>query len=148
MAGKGRKKLENKLIESASARMVCFSKRRKGLFKKAEELSVLCGTKVAVLAFSQAGKLYCSDFETFDTLLCPQTQLEADSFLCPPPAVAAEKEAEICWEFDFNEAMAGNSLPFWYNKPNVQCMDCEELRRLESAILEYGHLQLGRNSCL
>ncbi|KAL8048562.1 hypothetical protein ABFX02_07G074350 [Erythranthe guttata] len=35
----GRKKLEIKRIEENSARMVCFSKRRNGLIKKASELS-------------------------------------------------------------------------------------------------------------
>ena len=35
--------------------MVTFSKQRAGLFKKAHELSQLCGVTVAVLVFSPAG---------------------------------------------------------------------------------------------
>ncbi|KAJ6852965.1 agamous-like MADS-box protein AGL62 [Iris pallida] len=35
---------------------VCFSKRRAGVFKKANELSVLCGAEVALVVFSPAGK--------------------------------------------------------------------------------------------
>ncbi|KAF3322975.1 agamous-like MADS-box protein AGL62 [Carex littledalei] len=51
----GRRKLPLEKIEKLNARQVCFSKRRKGLFHKAYEISVLCGAHVEVLAFSSAG---------------------------------------------------------------------------------------------
>ncbi|EYU26983.1 hypothetical protein MIMGU_mgv11b022356mg [Erythranthe guttata] len=54
----GRKKLEIKRIEDNSARMICFSKRRNGLVKKAKELSALCDVDVAAIFFSKRGKLY------------------------------------------------------------------------------------------
>ncbi|KAL7093916.1 hypothetical protein ACP275_11G069000 [Erythranthe tilingii] len=54
----GRKKLEIKRIEDNSARMVCFSKRRSGLIKKAKELSVLCDVDLAAIIFSNRGKLF------------------------------------------------------------------------------------------
>lgn len=54
----GRKKVELKRIENKSSRQVTFSKRRNGLIKKAHELSVLCDVQVAVLTFSNGGKLY------------------------------------------------------------------------------------------
>lgn len=47
-----------KRIENAASRQVTFSKRRNGLLKKAYELSVLCDAEVALLIFSQKGKLY------------------------------------------------------------------------------------------
>ncbi|KAH0464636.1 hypothetical protein IEQ34_007422 [Dendrobium chrysotoxum] len=56
--GKGRRKVEIKRIEEETKRQVCFSKRRQGLFKKASELSTLCGVEVAVIVFSPAGKPY------------------------------------------------------------------------------------------
>ncbi|KAI3775697.1 hypothetical protein L1987_45446 [Smallanthus sonchifolius] len=57
-----REKVQIKKIDNASARRVTFSKRRRGLFKKAEELSVLCDADVAVILFSSNDKLfhYCS----------------------------------------------------------------------------------------
>lgn len=55
---KGRQKIEIKPIASEEARQVCFSKRRPSLFKKASELSTLCGAKVAVVVFSPGGKLF------------------------------------------------------------------------------------------
>ncbi|KAJ0946933.1 putative transcription factor MADS-type1 family [Helianthus annuus] len=54
----GRRKLEIKRIEDKSSRLVTFSKRRSGLFKKARHLSVLCDADVAVIVFSARGKLY------------------------------------------------------------------------------------------
>ncbi|XP_048603216.1 MADS-box protein AGL72 [Brassica napus] len=51
-------KIEIKRIENLTSRQVTFSKRRKGLMKKAHELSVLCDAQVAAIVFSQKGKLY------------------------------------------------------------------------------------------
>ncbi|KAK7280018.1 hypothetical protein RJT34_25080 [Clitoria ternatea] len=53
-----RGKIEMKKIENAGNRLVTFSKRRSGLLKKAHELSVLCEAQVAVIIFSQKGRLY------------------------------------------------------------------------------------------
>ncbi|KAI6675928.1 hypothetical protein NL676_036724 [Syzygium grande] len=54
----GRGKIEIKRIENANSRQVTFSKRRSGLLKKAQELSILCDAEVAVIIFSNTGKLY------------------------------------------------------------------------------------------
>ncbi|XP_010555639.1 PREDICTED: MADS-box protein AGL72-like [Tarenaya hassleriana] len=53
-----RGKIEIKRIENVTSRQVTFSKRRNGLLKKAHELSVLCDAEVAVIVFSQKGRLY------------------------------------------------------------------------------------------
>ncbi|XVE58632.1 hypothetical protein DITRI_Ditri04bG0185000 [Diplodiscus trichospermus] len=53
-----RGKIQMKRIENAASRQVTFSKRRNGLLKKASELSVLCDAEVAVIIFSQKGKVY------------------------------------------------------------------------------------------
>ncbi|KAK4837645.1 hypothetical protein QYF36_007255 [Acer negundo] len=47
-----------KRIENTTSRQVTFSKRRNGLLKKAYELSVLCDAEVAVIIFSQKGRVY------------------------------------------------------------------------------------------
>ncbi|XP_040992934.1 agamous-like MADS-box protein AGL15 isoform X2 [Juglans microcarpa x Juglans regia] len=54
----GRGKIEIKRIENANSRQVTFSKRRVGLLKKAQELAVLCDAEVAVIIFSNTGKLF------------------------------------------------------------------------------------------
>ncbi|XP_054777290.1 MADS-box protein JOINTLESS-like [Prosopis cineraria] len=53
-----RRKIQIKKIDSVTARQVAFSKRRKGLLKKAHELSILCDAEIALLVFSSTGKLF------------------------------------------------------------------------------------------
>ncbi|KAK2985064.1 hypothetical protein RJ640_022942 [Escallonia rubra] len=53
-----RGKIQMKPIENATSRQVTFSKRRNGLLKKAYELSVLCDAEVALIIFSQKGRLF------------------------------------------------------------------------------------------
>ncbi|KAI0524600.1 hypothetical protein KFK09_003977 [Dendrobium nobile] len=54
----GRGRVELKRIENKINRQVTFAKRRNGLLKKAYELSVLCEAEVALIIFSNRGKLY------------------------------------------------------------------------------------------
>ncbi|XP_073150273.1 floral homeotic protein AGAMOUS isoform X2 [Henckelia pumila] len=53
-----RGKIEIKRIENTTNRQVTFCKRRNGLLKKAYELSVLCDAEVALIVFSNRGRLY------------------------------------------------------------------------------------------
>ncbi|KAL4297207.1 hypothetical protein GQ457_12G026200 [Hibiscus cannabinus] len=54
----GRRKIEMKKIAKKNNLQVTFSKRRSGLFKKANELCTLCGVDVAIIVFSPAGKVF------------------------------------------------------------------------------------------
>ncbi|XP_021287432.1 MADS-box protein SVP-like [Herrania umbratica] len=53
-----RQKIQIKKIDNTAARQVTFSKRRRGLFKKAHELSTLCDAEIALVVFSATGKLF------------------------------------------------------------------------------------------
>ncbi|MBA0702032.1 hypothetical protein Goari_020543 [Gossypium aridum] len=53
-----RQRIEIKKIANTAARQVTFSKRRRGLFKKAHELSTLCDAEIALIVFSTTGKLF------------------------------------------------------------------------------------------
>ncbi|KAF7095469.1 hypothetical protein CFC21_097631 [Triticum aestivum] len=66
----GRGRVELKRIENKINRQVTFAKRRNGLLKKAYELSVLCDAEVALIVFSNRGKLYefCSTQSMTKTL--------------------------------------------------------------------------------
>ncbi|KAF5745763.1 MADS-box protein CMB1-like [Tripterygium wilfordii] len=66
----GRGRVELKRIENKINRQVTFAKRRNGLLKKAYELSVLCEAEVALIIFSNRGKLYefCSGSSMAKTL--------------------------------------------------------------------------------
>lgn len=54
----GRGKIVIRRIHNSTSRQVTFSKRRKGLLKKAKELAILCDAEVGVTVFSSTGKLY------------------------------------------------------------------------------------------
>ncbi|XVF03159.1 hypothetical protein REPUB_Repub04eG0236800 [Reevesia pubescens] len=66
----GRGRVELKRIENKINRQVTFAKRRNGLLKKAYELSILCDAEVALIIFSNRGKLYefCSSSSMAKTL--------------------------------------------------------------------------------
>ncbi|KAL9234422.1 hypothetical protein vseg_009294 [Gypsophila vaccaria] len=54
----GRGKVKLRVIENKISRQVTFSKRRNGLIKKANELSILCDAEIALIVFSSRGKLF------------------------------------------------------------------------------------------
>ncbi|XP_042006054.1 myocyte-specific enhancer factor 2-like [Salvia splendens] len=54
--GKGRQKIEMAKIENDTNLQVTFSKRRAGVFKKASELSTLCGAECALVVYSPGDK--------------------------------------------------------------------------------------------
>nr|BAK09619.1 MADS-box transcription factor [Cyclamen persicum] len=63
----GRGRVELKRIDNKINRQVTFAKRRNGLLKKAYELSVLCDAEVALIIFSNRGKLY--EFSSTNNML-------------------------------------------------------------------------------
>ncbi|RHN63746.1 putative transcription factor MADS-MIKC family [Medicago truncatula] len=67
----GRGRVELKRIENKVNRQVTFAKRRNGVLKKAYELSVLCDAEVALIIFSNRGKLY-----EFSSTSCMMKTLE------------------------------------------------------------------------
>ncbi|XP_010417023.1 PREDICTED: agamous-like MADS-box protein AGL17 [Camelina sativa] len=54
----GRGKIVIQKIDDSTSRQVTFSKRRKGLIKKAKELAILCDAEVGLIIFSNTDKLY------------------------------------------------------------------------------------------
>ncbi|XP_026419907.1 agamous-like MADS-box protein AGL61 [Papaver somniferum] len=85
----GRQKIEIKRIEKEDARQVTFSKRRGGVFKKAHELSTLCGAEIAIIVFSPAGKpfSFTHPHNIIDRYLSGNSH--------PTPLVTAHREAKI-----------------------------------------------------
>ncbi|KAM0859596.1 hypothetical protein ACQ4PT_047084 [Festuca glaucescens] len=67
----GRGRTEIRRIDNAVSRQVTFGKRRAGLFKKANELAVLCDVDVGLLVFSDAGQPfhYCSPHTSWSELI-------------------------------------------------------------------------------
>jgi MADS-box transcription factor len=82
----GRGRVELKRIENKINRQVTFAKRRNGLLKKAYELSVLCEAEVALIIFSNRGKLFefcsTSKYDPFSFSFSPPSSMHSSfSFL-------------------------------------------------------------------
>jgi hypothetical protein len=71
-------KLQTKKLQEENNRRSTFAKRGNGVLKKACELSILCDTDVAIIAFSPTGELlyYCNT--RYDVRVCICTQEEEE----------------------------------------------------------------------
>ncbi|KAB1221360.1 Agamous-like MADS-box protein AGL61 [Morella rubra] len=83
----GRRKIEMKMVKDNNCRQVTFSKRRTGLFKKANELATLCGADVAIVVFSPGGKPFSFGH--------PSVGSVSDRFLS-----TQDPNANKCWFFE------------------------------------------------
>ncbi|XP_004231249.1 agamous-like MADS-box protein AGL29 [Solanum lycopersicum] len=84
--GTGKKKIEIEKIMKETSRMVTFSKRRKGLFKKAKELESMTGSRVASVVFSPTGRPYtCGDVnfaiqQHFSSIRCMELLISGPNY--------------------------------------------------------------------
>nr|BAC80251.1 MADS-box transcription factor [Houttuynia cordata] len=67
----GRGKIQIKRIENVNNRQVTYSKRKRGIIKKAQEISVLCDAHVSLVIFSTSGNMgvFCSPQTKVDQIL-------------------------------------------------------------------------------
>ncbi|KAI3853483.1 hypothetical protein MKW92_026708 [Papaver armeniacum] len=146
----GRQKIEIKRIEKEDARQVTFSKRRGGVFKKAHELSTLCGAEIAIIVFSPAGKpfSFTHPHNIIDRYLSGNSH-QADN-MSSTPLVTAHREAKIReLNREYTEAlgrleaekkrgaelkkiMKENKKQFWWD--NIDDLGVHELEQLSAAI--------------
>ncbi|KAK6117545.1 hypothetical protein DH2020_048700 [Rehmannia glutinosa] len=91
-----RGKVQMRRIENATSRQVTFSKRRNGLLKKAYELSVLCDAEVALIIFSQKGRLY--EFSSSSM----QKTIEKYLQRAREEERSIEVEQRLRWRYDLN----------------------------------------------
>ncbi|KAJ7533293.1 hypothetical protein O6H91_13G041300 [Diphasiastrum complanatum] len=124
----GRGKIEIKRIENATGRQVTFSKRTKGLLKKARELSVLCDSQVAIVIFSSTGRLYRYASSSMKEILekyhkCPNDVQRASlfSYDLEFQHEAAKQELDRCNQT--NRHMLGEELS------DLNLNELEELER-------------------
>ncbi|KAK8665100.1 hypothetical protein V6N13_005275 [Hibiscus sabdariffa] len=87
----GRGRVELKRIENKINRQVTFAKRRNGLLKKAYELSVLCDAEVALIIFSNRGKLY--EFCSSSSMLKTLERYQKCNYGAPEPNVSSREAA-------------------------------------------------------
>ncbi|EPS68359.1 hypothetical protein M569_06410, partial [Genlisea aurea] len=73
----GRVKLKIQRLESLSSRQVTYGKRRAGILKKAQEISVLCDIDIVLLMFSPTGKpsIFRGQRSNLDEMIAKYAQL-------------------------------------------------------------------------
>ncbi|XP_047332188.1 agamous-like MADS-box protein MADS4 [Impatiens glandulifera] len=89
----GRGRVELKRIENKINRQVTFAKRRNGLLKKAYELSILCDAEVALIIFSNRGKLY--EFCSSPSMLKTLERYQKCNYGAPEPNVSTRGSLEL-----------------------------------------------------
>lgn len=143
--GKGRQKLSMEKIENEKNLQVTFSKRRAGIFKKASELSTLCGAESAVVVFSPGEKSHSYGHPSVETI--------ANRFLNtnigpPPPTnplLASHHEASNrllnqelvrLEELLAREKQRKRELDDTF-QPRIEEMNFEELKWLQNSVLGF-----------
>ncbi|GAA0146624.1 hypothetical protein Leryth_022626 [Lithospermum erythrorhizon] len=144
----GRQKIEIKKMEKKDRLQVTFSKRRKGLFKKVEEFSKLCGGDAAVLVRSPGGKPFSWGTPSVEHVINRYIGLNNDDAhqnissgssvtteingVCENMLVGeAMKEKEIGKKQSFEE-LKGDEL-FWWNK-SIDDLDLQQLEEFKVAL--------------
>ncbi|KAK8606964.1 hypothetical protein V6N13_052716 [Hibiscus sabdariffa] len=114
-----REKIQIRKIDNSTARQVTFAKRRRGLFKKAEELAILCDADVALIIFSSTGKL----FEYASS--SPKEILERHHLRSKNLEKLERPCLELQWVVHYNRQMRGEEL---------HGLNVEELQQLEKSL--------------
>ncbi|OMO88919.1 Transcription factor, MADS-box [Corchorus olitorius] len=131
----GRGKIEIKKIENLNSRQVTFSKRRNGLLKKAQELSILCDAEVGVLIFSSTGKAYHWSSTSMEQTLLRYNRGVAEQSMEHP---SDEQNAESNHPIDVNalkeEYLKLRSEYMKLNGKELEGLDFKELQHIEQQL--------------
>ncbi|XWS54565.1 hypothetical protein CRYUN_Cryun10bG0099800 [Craigia yunnanensis] len=132
-----RQKIQIKKIDNNAARQVTFSKRRRGLFKKAQELSTLCDAEIALVVFSATGKLFeYSSTSTRQVIERRNLLSERIDRLDPIPSLELQLESSTYAMLSKEIAEKTRELRQLRGE-ELQGLDIEELKNLEK-LLEGG----------
>ncbi|XVF27356.1 hypothetical protein REPUB_Repub14bG0100500 [Reevesia pubescens] len=91
----GRRKIEMKMVKDSSSRQVTFSKRRAGLFKKANELAILCAAQVAIIVFSPGGKPFSLGHPSVEAVTQRFLNQDSKPKVYIPSQVESQQETKI-----------------------------------------------------
>lgn len=134
----GRRKIEIKKIEDKSSRQVTFSKRRSGLIKKAKELSVLCDVDVALLIFSNGGRLY--EFFSGSSSLTQVLKRYQDCTTIDETTLADAEEKEKNFPINYSEIQTCGELvrtvQRYLESPDVDKLSLNDFLQLEKQLTD------------
>nr|XP_017220880.1 PREDICTED: truncated transcription factor CAULIFLOWER A-like isoform X2 [Daucus carota subsp. sativus] len=131
----GRGKVQLKRIENKINRQVTFSKRRGGLVKKAQEISVLCDAEVALIVFSTKGKLfeYSSDLSMENILERYERYAYAERQL-----VANDPDSSTNWSLEYSKLKSRIEIlqrnQRHYMGDDLDSLSVKELQNLEQQL--------------
>ncbi|XP_002262889.2 MADS-box protein SVP isoform X2 [Vitis vinifera] len=131
-----RQKIQIKKIDNTAARQVTFSKRRRGLFKKAQELSILCDAEIALIVFSAAGKLFEYSSSSVSQVIGRHNQHPQTPGKPEPPSLELQLENSTCAALSKEIAQQTQRLRQMKGE-ELQVLKIEELTELEE-LLEAG----------
>ncbi|XP_030943279.1 MADS-box protein JOINTLESS-like isoform X2 [Quercus lobata] len=132
-----RKKIQIKKIDNTTARQVTFSKRRRGLFKKAFELSTLCDADIALIVFSATGKLFEYASSSMQQVI-ERHNLHSDNLgKMDQPSLELQLENSTSYTMLSKEIEEKTRELRKIKGEELHGMDIEELRKLEK-VLEVG----------
>ncbi|KAL0398357.1 UNVERIFIED_CONTAM: Agamous-like MADS-box protein [Sesamum radiatum] len=148
----GRRKIEIKKIEKKTSLQVTFTKRRMGLFRKASELSVLCGAEIAILVKSPAERIFAFGHPSVETLidrfqrgvaLSPGTGASSNGqVVVGEEGVIRSKYEESVRRLEMErtalkekESSGGEGREFWFDQP-FEGLELHELEEYVEALEE------------
>lgn len=152
--GKGRQKVEMTKIGNDTNLQVTFSKRRAGLFKKASELSTLCGAESAVVVFSPGNKAHCFGHPNVDAVanrflngVAPVS--DGDKLLQAHQKLTVNQQnqelTQIQHELEFEQKRSRElerekkEAIRLCRRPEVEKLNYRQLERLKGALLRLRH---------
>ncbi|CAI8612240.1 unnamed protein product [Vicia faba] len=149
----GRRKIEIEMVKDPNTRQVTFSKRRTGLFKKANELSLLCKAEVAIVVFSPGNKPYSFGHPGVDIVAekylqqgSTSSDSQENSSIDAPNMEKLEKLnqelVEVLAEIDEAEKEAKSQDQILKEKDEKNLIELKELRDSYNEFLESVKLRL------
>uniref|UniRef100_K9LW04 MADS11-like protein 1 n=1 Tax=Iris fulva TaxID=92176 RepID=K9LW04_9ASPA len=127
-----REKIQVRKIDNATARQVTFSKRRRGLFKKAEELSVLCDAEVGLIIFSATGKLFEFASSSMKDIIEKHSMHSKDMLLDKP---SLDLNLENCYYSSLRKTVAEATQQLRKTRgEDLKGLSIEELQQLEKTL--------------
>lgn len=138
--GAGKRNTEIKKIENKSARYVCFSKRRKGLIKKAQQYHKISGSLIAVLVLSPTGRSYAHGFPSFDPIIdqfLHSSAAAASSMTVTTTGASSTAGSCVTESSVFDSASTNVNLKEHVEAINVEgCNNLEELLEMKKKLEE------------
>ncbi|XP_030550072.1 agamous-like MADS-box protein AGL62 [Rhodamnia argentea] len=156
MAGKstrGRRPIQMRLIEGEGHKLITFSKRRSGIYKKASELVTLCGSEVGVTIFSPTGKPYSFAHPSIDlignrflnqnhpqndgvdTVVESYRRLRINELNQQQDELVDQVKSDKAREKMLKRVTEGRDGQGWWEAP-IEELNLEELKQLKSQMLE------------